>query len=289
VKRVSVVIPVRNGAATLGAQLEALARQEVSEPWEVVVADNGSTDGTAEVAESFRARLPELTVVRVDHGFGINIARNAGVSAARGDRILICDADDVVQPGWIAAHLEGLREYDLTGGALDEETLNTPEVARFNAGPPQAELPTSGGFLPYATGNNMAFHRKVWDAVQGFDEAWVRGATEIEFCWRAQLAGFSLGWVSAAVVAYRHGATLRSEVRRRYRSARAVPRLFAHFRKDGMPGTRTVRALRAWAWIGYRAPSALWGAGAARMKWLQVLAWRAGLVAGSIRYGVWYL
>jgi cellulose synthase/poly-beta-1,6-N-acetylglucosamine synthase-like glycosyltransferase len=50
---VSVVIPVLNGAATLGRQLEALAGQTYDQPWEIVVADNGSTDGTVELVEAW--------------------------------------------------------------------------------------------------------------------------------------------------------------------------------------------------------------------------------------------
>jgi len=77
-------------------------------------------------------------------------------------------------------------------------------------------------------------------------------------------------------------------VKRRYRAARSLPRLYAHFRRHGMRGTRTRNAVRAWIWLGFRAPWALvsqtW-----RLKWLQVLAWRAGLVAGSVRYRVIYV
>ena len=59
------VVPVYNGARTLGPLLSALAGQRSPVPWEVVIADNGSTDGTLEVVEDYRARLPALTVVHV--------------------------------------------------------------------------------------------------------------------------------------------------------------------------------------------------------------------------------
>ncbi|HWV56413.1 MAG TPA: glycosyltransferase family 2 protein [Longimicrobiales bacterium] len=285
---VSVVIPVRNGAATIGEQLQALSRQSFHGRWEVVVADNGSTDGTAEVAAQYRSSLPDLRIISAPDGLGINFARNAGVRAARGSLILICDADDVVQPGWIAAHVRTLDEYDLSGGPVDEVLLNTERVARFNAGNLPDRLPVCGAFLPYAIGCNLAFHREVWERIGGFDDAWQRGSTEIEFCWRAQLAGFTIGWAPDAVVAYRHSPYIRSEVQRRYRSARSMPRLFAAFRRHGMPRRSLRRAILAWAWLVYRAPWALtsdrW-----RMKWIQVGAWRAGLLAGSLRYRVLYL
>ncbi len=65
----SVVIPVRNGAATLAEQLEALAQQEYDDEWEVVVADNGSSDATREVVNGFRD-LPQLRVVDASGGSG---------------------------------------------------------------------------------------------------------------------------------------------------------------------------------------------------------------------------
>lgn len=284
----SVVIPVRNGAATIAAQLGALAAQGYEGPWEVVVADNGSTDGTAAVVERFRDRLPRLRVVAADGGIGINVGRNAGIRAAQGDLILICDADDVVHPGWIAAHAAALAQHDITGGPLDEDTLNSGEIARFNARSHQDDPPISGRFLPYASGGNCGFRRQVWERIGGFDSRWQRGATEIEFCWRAQIAGFRIGWAPDAVVAYRHDPALRSEVRRRYRSARAITMLYAQFRRHGMPPARPGRALRAWGWLVFRAPWALADA-AWRLKWLQVAAWRAGLLAGSARYRVVYL
>lgn len=285
---VSVVIPVRNGAQTIAAQLTALSNQAYDGPWEVVVADNGSTDNTADVVEDNRHRLPSLRVVREDRGVGINVGRNAGVRAARGDLVLICDADDVVHPGWISAHVAALNDHDISSGPLDEITLNTREVAAFNAGGSNSKCPVSGGFLPYAYGGNIGFHRRVWEITGGFNDAWQRGATEIEFCWRAQLAGCTIGWTQHGVVAYRHNASLRSEVKRRYRSARAMPRLYSEFRAHGMAGTRSRTALRAWAWLAMRAPQAITDP-TLRMKWLQVAAWRAGLLAGSLRHRVVYL
>lgn len=286
--RLSVVIPVRDGATTIGQQLEALAAQTYDEPWEVVVADNGSTDGTADVVGQHRAHLPRLRVVSADGGVGINFARNAGVRHATGELVLICDADDMVHPGWVRAHARALEHYDLSGGPLDLATLNSAEVAALHADTVQDRCPTTGRFLPYATGCNFGFRREVWEDLGGFDDAWRRGHTETEFCWRAQIAGFTLGWASEAVVAYRRSSSLKGDLKRLFRSARALPRLYRAFRAYGMPRSRLGRALRAWLWLGYRIPWALldreW-----RVKWLQVGAWRAGLVAGSIRYGVRYL
>ncbi|HEX7146508.1 MAG TPA: glycosyltransferase, partial [Actinomycetota bacterium] len=59
----SVILPVYNGAGTLDQQLEALAAQELGRPWELIVADNGSTDESQDVAISWKSRMPCLRLV----------------------------------------------------------------------------------------------------------------------------------------------------------------------------------------------------------------------------------
>ena len=96
---ISVVLPVRNGSALIGRQLEALARQQVSFVWELIVVDNGSTDDTVAKAEEFSDRLP-LRIVH--HGErGLAGSRNAGVEASAARLIAHCDADDEVAEEWL--------------------------------------------------------------------------------------------------------------------------------------------------------------------------------------------
>ena len=59
----SVIIPCLNAEATIATQLEALANQHWSKPWEVVVSDNGSTDNSLEIVKSYKDRLPNLRIV----------------------------------------------------------------------------------------------------------------------------------------------------------------------------------------------------------------------------------
>lgn len=61
--RISVIIPCYNVASTIGCQLEALASQEWSEPWEVIVADNGSSDNSVAIVKTFLERIPSLVIV----------------------------------------------------------------------------------------------------------------------------------------------------------------------------------------------------------------------------------
>jgi glycosyltransferase involved in cell wall biosynthesis len=112
--KLSVVIPCFNAASTLGTQLEALARQRYNQDWEVIIADNGSTDGSLAVAESYKSRLPGLRVVDSSDRRGAAHARNIGALNSTGDHLLYCDADDEVAPGWMAAMAEALSRHELS-------------------------------------------------------------------------------------------------------------------------------------------------------------------------------
>lgn len=102
---VSVAIPVFNGRLTVAQALESLLAQTYRD-LEIIVVDDGSTDGTEEVLHSFGSAI---RVIR-QHNAGIAAARNAGVVAARGDFIALMDADDVCEPERIAAQVRFLQQ-----------------------------------------------------------------------------------------------------------------------------------------------------------------------------------
>src|SRR5438132_11339274 len=96
--RLSVVIPCLNSADQLPVQLWALAREKWQGWWEVVISDNGSTDGTREVAERFKDRLPRLLVVDASDRRGASYARNVGRRSACGEAFPVVAAGGAVSP-----------------------------------------------------------------------------------------------------------------------------------------------------------------------------------------------
>lgn len=198
---VSVVIAARDAEATLPAQLDALAAQDPACTWEVLVADNGSTDGTRDVVRDAARGPAEVRLVDASGIRGAGAARNAGARAARGRDLLFCDADDVVAPGWVDALHGALRDADVAAGRLEWERLNS-RAAQGSRALPQVDGLQYTEPLPWlgsASSSNLAVRRSVFDGLGGFDVR-ARYLQDTDLCWRAQLAGGALAFEPDAVV-----------------------------------------------------------------------------------------
>lgn len=207
----SVIIACLNAERTLGAQLEALASQECPVPWELLLCDNGSTDGSLVVAESFRRRIPGLRVVDAAAWPGAGPARNLGVRHARGEWVAFCDADDVVAGDWLAAICRALAQHPFVAGRFRGDRLNGARVLRSRPMPQRCALQVSdfGARLPHAGGGNMGIHRDAFLRLGGFDPA-VRWLEDTDFSWRAQRDGIPLAFCPDVVVHVRLRRTFRS-------------------------------------------------------------------------------
>lgn len=199
---VSVVVAAYNASRTLGAQLEALAVQQVDVTWDVLVCDNGSTDGTAAVVREAAAQAPEIRLVDASGRRGPAAARNVGARATAASLLAFCDADDVVAPGWLAALVAGLRQADVVAGRSRRPEYNSR---------PDAPVYFSWGtyrvpFFPYldaANAGNLGVRRAAFVDVDGFDES-LRTGEDLDLCWRLQLAGYRLAEEPGAVVTFRN-------------------------------------------------------------------------------------
>jgi GT2 family glycosyltransferase len=268
----TVIIPCRNVASTLSEQLDALIEQEWSGSWEVIVVDNGSTDGTADIALSYAEHGLPLRVVSAPYGSGVAFARNVGIGAARSRSIAICDGDDVVQPGWVAAMGDALREYPLVGGLVDPSLVNENWLATTRPLGVPGSLPRFGGWS-FVSGGNCGMWRSVWNQVGGYDESF-RGLEDIEFTLRAKVSGFEPTLVPQAVIGYRYREGLRPLWRQGFLYGRGRRELARRARTVGLPTASSIAGLKSWIWLLVHLPNLRSRRG--RYSWLWVLANRVG-------------
>lgn len=159
---ISFIIPAYNEEQLLGRTLTALteAARGLGEPFEIVVADDASTDRTAEIACEHGAR-----VVRVEHR-QIAATRNAGAKAANGDMFVFIDADTVVTLDAVAGAVEAMRRGAAGGGCAVRFDGRLPLYARIMAAvgmPLYRALGLASGCFLFCT-------REAFNAVGGFDE-----------------------------------------------------------------------------------------------------------------------
>ncbi|HLO81838.1 MAG TPA: glycosyltransferase [Chitinophagaceae bacterium] len=95
----SVIIPAYNASLTIADTIDSLIAQ-TSGSWEIVIVDDGSTDGTASVAHRYCDIEPRISLVRQSNG-GLSAARNTGIAAAKYEYLLFLDADDWIAPNYI--------------------------------------------------------------------------------------------------------------------------------------------------------------------------------------------
>jgi glycosyltransferase involved in cell wall biosynthesis len=280
---ISVVIPAYNAAASLPAQLDALASQTYRGEWEVIVADNGSTDETSALASAALGRVPDLRVVDASSRRGASHARNVGVRAARGEFVLFCDADDVVAHTWLEAMAAAIRSCDVVGGAVDEAVLNRPG----NVSPTPGDRLWQKDFLPSAIGTNCGVRTRILHELGGFNESYL-SCNDVEFFWRLQLAGHRVCFVRDAVVHHRDRAGIPALARQAWRFGRGDAQLYRDFRHRGMPRSPIRQAVKAWVTLFLLAPW-YWANRGRRRHWVSAVARRVGRVAGSAHFRTLYL
>jgi glycosyltransferase involved in cell wall biosynthesis len=283
----SVIIPAYNARETLDEQLEALAEQTYRGPWEVIVVDDASTDGTGEAARRWADRIP-IRVIAVSTNRGAAHAWNVGAAAAKGDFLAYCDADDRVAPRWLEALAESARDHDLVGGSMETEYFNPPEIREGRGLPVTTGQPVGEGFPPKLRhGGNLGVWREVVAWLGGWREDYRAGGEDLEFPWRAQLAGYRLGFAPEAVIHYRLRSDIRGFARQMFTYTKSYVRLYKEYRPAGLRHRPWREIVGGWIWIVVHAPDVVRGP-ARRLRWIRVAARNAGLLTGSLQHRILY-
>ncbi|WP_067482151.1 glycosyltransferase family 2 protein [Actinomadura hibisca] len=233
----TVVICTLNGAGRIARPLDALAAQTVRDELEIIVVDDGSVDGSGDIA-----RERGLPVVRHERNRGLSAARNTGMRAATAPFVAFVDDDCEPAPRWAELLLAGYEDGVTGVGGPVVPVTGTGFMSRYvernnRHEPLELELTTSQA-LPYRfflymrnqwttpppkprrdvysfTGGNMSFRREPLMAVGGFDERFRFGSEEEDLSRRLRRLGHDrLVFVPEAWLSHRFEPTLRNVLRR---------------------------------------------------------------------------
>lgn len=263
--QVSVIIPVWNAAETLGVQLEALANQVGAPVFEVIIADNGSTDISRAVASSYTGSL-RLRIVDASARRGPSYARNTGAEAAASEVLLFCDADDRVAATWVGAMYQALSHHRIVTGPVVYG-----DAASIAAEPPHLSSGVPTGprrwldQVPFGMSGNFGIRADLMRDLGGFDLA-LRCSEDADLSIRASMNGGTLAWVQDAVVFsarrgtmagaarqfFRYGyydAMLYRKVRRHMRTQRPWPLVLRRYLVLALTPYRLLTRRRRWSWI----------------------------------------
>lgn len=197
--RVSVIIPARNEAPRIARTIAAVQPQAGSDELEIVVVDDGSSDGTGAAAERAGAR-----VISLGSDGNPGRARNAGARIARGGILLFLDADCTPCPGWLSAHCEAQSQgHRIVGGAL-ALAPGLPWTARadyyvsaYHVHPGRASGP-----VPHHSPANLSVERAVFERTRGFAETLPVADGHEELSWMGEAAAAGVRpWFEPGAVA----------------------------------------------------------------------------------------
>jgi glycosyltransferase involved in cell wall biosynthesis len=215
---ISLIITVRNEAATLPGLLDTIVRQ-TRLPTEIVIVDGGSSDGTPDIARQYSSPVPIRLLERP--GLNISQGRNAAIEAAYYPIIAVTDAGVRLDTLWLETLVTPLLDESAQIDVVSGFFLPDPHTP-FEQALGATVLPTlpdidPATFLP--SSRSVAFRKDAWDAVGGYPE-WLDYSEDLVFDLRLRDLGKRFLFAPQAVAHFRPRPTLRAFFQQYYRYAR---------------------------------------------------------------------
>jgi len=222
-RSVSVIIPARNEASTIGRTVRAvLAQGDPGLVLEVIVVDDGSTDGTAEAAEVAGATVLR-PANRAHAGGNPAAARNRAAEVAMGEILVFLDADCLPTEGWLAAILDAhAGGSQVVGGSLElPPGLSLSARCDYYCGWYNVHARRPAGRVPNHPPGNLSVRRELFLSTQMFEERQPIAFAHEELGWQAELQrrGVPIYFEPAAVVQHFNRPGFGNLLRRNYRWA----------------------------------------------------------------------
>lgn len=214
----SIIIPHLNGKHHLDDCLQSLRRQSFTD-FEVILVDNGSTDGSQEYV---RQHYPEVRLLELGRNFGFTGACNAGWQAAKGDIIILLNNDTEAHPDWLANVVDAFNRYPKAGIVASKMLLFDRRDHLHTAGDYVRidGIPGNRGvwqrdegqydreeLVFSACGGSAAYRRALLDEIGFLDDDFFFSCEDVDMGWRANLAGWDVVYVPTAVIYHKLKAT----------------------------------------------------------------------------------
>jgi GT2 family glycosyltransferase len=216
---VSVIVLTYNGRRWLTGCLDALSRQVEAPPFEIILLDNGSADGSAAFV---RDAYPHVTVIETDTNLGFAGGNNVAAAAARGAWLAFLNNDTVADEHWLSSLVAASRarpEFTLFTSCL--VYMDAPDIVdsagdgyyraggAFKRGHGQAvNAFRQPGEVFGACGGAFMMPRAAFQALSGFDERFFMIYEDVDFSYRARLRGWRAWYVPEAIVRHAGSASL---------------------------------------------------------------------------------
>ena len=209
---VSVVVCVYNGCSTIKECLEGI--QKLNYPFfEVIVVDDGSTDGTHELVSEFDVRL-----IRTPNN-GLSAARNLGMRSSKGEIVAYIDSDAYPDQDWLNYLVQEFNNSDFAaigGPNISPENLGfKASCVNYAPGSPTHVL-YGDRIAEHIPGCNMAFRKSALQNIGGFDPLFRIAGDDVDVCWRLQEMGENIGFSPSALVWHHRRKTISSYWRQQY-------------------------------------------------------------------------
>jgi GT2 family glycosyltransferase len=204
--RISVIVCVYNGEQTIRDCCDGLLDLAYAN-YEVIVVDDGSTDGTAAIVEEYGFQL-----IRTPNR-GLSEARNTGLAAATGEIVAYTDGDARPDPHWLTYLASAFMTSDHVGiGGWNIAPAGDGWVAECVANSPGGPVHVllSDTIAEHIPGCSMAFRRSALQAIGGFDPQFRAAGDDVDVCWRLQERGGTLGFAHGAMVWHHNRNSIRT-------------------------------------------------------------------------------
>lgn len=217
---VSVIVVNWNRQELLRQCLESLERQTLSDR-DIIVVDNGSTDGSPELVQQ---RFPRARLLRLSENQGFSTGVNVGIRHAAGKYLALLNNDAVADPRWLDALVSAMEQHPDVGSCAsrmlwydEPEVINSAGIVFFTAGlaSDRGRMARDGppfdqpAYVFGACAGAALYRKSMLDEIGGFDEDFSPAYFEdVDLSFRAQLRGYGCLYVPSAIVSHRVSATL---------------------------------------------------------------------------------